>query len=64
MFPRLLTYPEHMKIDSEDEVEDGLISKSIDNTELKKSKAERAEKLRRLMDDEGRILYPYLYFSS
>jgi hypothetical protein len=43
---------------SEDEQEDDLISKPTRNLDPKKSRAERTEQLRKMMEDEGKTTPP------
>ncbi len=49
----LMTSTEPMKDASENEQEDDFISKPTENPDPKKSKAQRAEQLRKMMEDEG-----------
>ena len=50
---RFLTSPEPMKDASEDEQEDNFISQPTETPNPKISKAERAERLRKMMEDDG-----------
>lgn len=47
-----------MKDASEDEQEEDFIPKSTKNADPKKSKAERAEQLRKMMEQDGKFLLP------
>jgi len=54
----LITSTEPMEDASEDEQEDDLISKPTRNLDPKKSRAERTEQLRKIMEDEGKTTPP------
>ena len=56
--PTLLISLEPMKDASEDEQEDDFISQPTKPSDPNKSKAERAEQLRKMMEDDGNRSYP------
>lgn len=56
----LINSTEPMKDVSEDEQEDNLTSRPTRNPDPKKSKAERTEQLRKMMEDEGKDTLPLL----